>query len=123
MSMRGTQGARIPEWGKKPLRGADGLVTPYGGTLVDLLAPPARAAELRASSSEWPSWDLTPRQLCDLELLMTGAFSPLEGFLGQADHESVLTTMRLTSGVLWPIPVTLEVSEEAASRLGPGATL
>jgi sulfate adenylyltransferase len=126
MSMRGTRKARVPEWPgleNGPLRGADGLITPYGGTLVDLLAAPASAAELRASSSEWPSWDLTPRQLCDLELLLTGAFSPLEGFLGRADHESVLATMRLASGVLWPMPVTLEVTEEVASRLGPGSKL
>ena len=123
MSTSGAPGARVAKWAQRPLRGPDGLITPYGGKLVDLLLSPARATELKASSSEWPSWDLTPRQLCDLELLLTGAFSPLEGFLGRSDHESVLATMRLGSGVLWPIPVTLDVTDEVASGLGRGATL
>jgi len=100
-----------------------GLITPHGGTLVDLTAAPERAAELRARSRDWPSWDLRPRQLCDLELLLSGGFSPLRGFLGRADHESVCARMRLADGTLWPIPVTLDVSEEAAERLAPGASL
>ena len=98
---------------------AHGLVAPHGGKLVNLLADPERAAQLRAASRDWPSWDLTSRQLCDLELLLTGGFSPLGGFLGRGDHESVCGAMRLTDGTLWPIPVTLDVPEEVARRLGP----
>ena len=63
----------------------DHLIAPHGGSLVDLLASAERAAELKEASRDWPSWDLTPRQLCDLELLMNGAFSPLQGFMVKKD--------------------------------------
>ena len=101
----------------------DHLIAPHGGVLTDLLADPGRADELKKTSSDWPSWDLTPRQLCDLELLASGGFSPLRGFLSRADHESVCSSMRLADGTLWPVPVTLDIPEELAVRLGPGATL
>ncbi len=101
----------------------DQLALPHGGTLVDLLPPPERARELRRASRDWPSWDLGPRQLCDLELLLNGSFSPLCGFLTRADYEGVCGSMRLADGALWPIPVVLDVPEETATRIGPGATL
>jgi len=82
-----------------------------------------RARELQAASLNWPSWDLTYRQLCDLELLLSGAFSPLEGFLARDDYEAVLSGGRLRDGVLWPIPVTLDVTESLARRLGAQTTL
>ena len=63
------------------------------------------------------SWDLSARQLCDLELLLNGAFAPLSGFMGQADYDSVLATMRLACGALWPIPITLEVDAGFADTL------
>ncbi|MGH2784717.1 MAG: bifunctional sulfate adenylyltransferase/adenylylsulfate kinase [Actinomycetota bacterium] len=99
------------------------MIAPHGGTLVDLLADPDRAAQLKAASREWPSWDLTPRQVCDLELLMTGGFSPLNGFMGQADYKEVCERMRLADGTLWPIPVVLDVTEEVAQGLAPGSSL
>jgi sulfate adenylyltransferase len=101
----------------------DHLVPAHGGELVDLMADPARAAELRAESATWPSWDLTPRQLCDLELLLNGGFSPLRGFMGRADHESVCSSMRLADGTMWPIPITLDVPAEDAEALSPGSRL
>ncbi|MCT7009421.1 hypothetical protein, partial [Salmonella enterica] len=61
------------------------------------------------------------RQLCDLELLLNGAFSPLEGFLTQRDYERVVEDYRLADGTLWPIPITLDVSEAFAERLAPGS--
>ena len=67
---------------------SDNLITPHGGELVDLLVDDARADELKNASRDWASWDLTERQLCDIELLMNGAFSPLTGFLGKADYEA-----------------------------------
>lgn len=98
----------------------DHLIQPHGGVLVDLMASEERAAELRDASREWPSWDLTPRQLCDLELLLSGGFSPLAGFLGSADYESVCEQMRLADGTLWPIPVTLDLPPEVADALSDG---
>ena len=67
-----------------------------------------------------PSWDLTPRQICDLELLMNGGFHPLKGFHSEADYLSVVENMRLADGALWPIPVTLDVSRQFADGLELG---
>jgi sulfate adenylyltransferase len=102
---------------------AHSLIAPHGGTLVSPLVSATRAREIRKASRDWPSLDLTPRQLCDLELLLNGGFSPLSGFLGRADYERVVAEMRLADGTLWPIPVMLDVDDEMASRLGPGAFL
>lgn len=96
---------------------------PHGGELKDLYLAPEAAAARKGAAASWPSWDLTERQLCDLELILNGAFSPLAGFMGRADHESVLSEMRLASGLLWPIPVTLDVDAAFAERLKIGQTL
>ncbi|MGD2127926.1 MAG: bifunctional sulfate adenylyltransferase/adenylylsulfate kinase [Lysobacterales bacterium] len=93
---------------------------PHGGVLKELYLPEHLADETKEQAREYPSWDLTPRQLCDLDLLLNGAFSPLEGFLGEADYESVCDTMRLQSGVLWPMPITLDVSEDFAGGITAG---
>jgi len=98
------------------------IVSPHGGELVDLTAQPERSQELKAHSREWPSWDLTPRQVCDLELLLSGGFSPLRGFMNRADYEGVCQNMRLSSGVLWPMPITLDVKEDFAKTLTPGSS-
>jgi sulfate adenylyltransferase len=87
------------------------------------MATARRVEELKKASRNWPSWDLTSRQICDLELLLDGAFSPLRGFLGREDHESVCDRMRLADGTLWPVPVTLDVTEDAAGQLEPGGAL
>ncbi|HWF91933.1 MAG TPA: hypothetical protein VN684_06595, partial [Terriglobales bacterium] len=65
------------------------LIAPHGGELVDLIVSSEKATELKSHSREWPSWDLTARQICDLELLMSGGFSPLRGFMNRADYEGV----------------------------------
>ncbi|HEY1265471.1 MAG TPA: bifunctional sulfate adenylyltransferase/adenylylsulfate kinase [Terriglobales bacterium] len=98
------------------------LIPPHGGELVNLMTPPEQAAELKAHSRDWPSWDLTARQICDIELLLSGGFSPLRGFMNRNDHEGVCCKMRLASGVLWPMPITLDVSEEFAKKLTPGSS-
>jgi sulfate adenylyltransferase len=98
------------------------LISPHGGQLAELTVQPERATELKAHSKEWPSWDLSARQLCDLELLMSGGFSPLRGFMTRADYEGVCHNMRLASGVLWPMPITLDVTEEFAKKLTPGSS-
>jgi sulfate adenylyltransferase len=107
----------------QPASAPDSLTAPHGGTLIDLLATPARRAELQEASRDWPSWALTPRQLCDLELLLCGAFSPLTGFLGRADFESVAKEMRLADGTLWPIPIPLDLPPAVAATLSPGSWL
>lgn len=99
------------------------LIDPHGGSLVNLIVTDDRAAELKAESKGWASWDLTPRQLCDLELLANGGFSPLEGFLSEESYESVLGRMRLPDGAIWPMPVTLDISEEMAAEASPGSHL
>lgn len=78
------------------------------------------AQKLKHEAGTLPSWDLSQRQVCDLELLMNGGFHPLKGFLTEADYDSVVETMRLTTGDLWPIPVTLDVSEDFAAQVEPG---
>jgi len=101
---------------------ASHLIPPHGGELIDLTVSPERAAELKAHSREWPSWDLSARQLCDLELLVSGGFSPLRGFMTQKDYNGVCQNMRLSSGVLWPMPITLDVTEEFVKSLKPGSS-
>jgi sulfate adenylyltransferase len=93
---------------------------PHGGELKNLYLPAEEAEAEKQAAREFASWDLTERQLCDIELLLNGAFSPLEGFLDKDDYESVVGKMRLGSGVLWPIPITLDVSEEFAESLKSG---
>lgn len=93
------------------------LISPHGGTLVNLLVDSQKGEELKAESKGWKSWDLTFRQLCDLELLLNGGFSPLCGFMGRTDYESVCSSMRLADGTLWPLPIILDVSEEFAQTL------
>ncbi len=93
------------------------LIPPYGGQLVDLLVPPEEADELKAYANRLPSIQLSMRAECDLELLAVGAFSPLDRFMGQEDHRRVLDEMRLTSGHVFPIPITLPVNPGPAIRL------
>jgi len=79
------------------------------------------AAKAEAASLE--SWTLTPRQLCDIELLLNGGFAPLKGFMNQADYDSVVDSMRTTDGTLFPIPITLDVNQEVADKTAIGSRL
>ena len=100
------------------------LIAPHGGgSLSELIADDERREELKTASRDWPSWDLMPRQLCDLELLMNGGFSPLRGFLGESEYDSVCADMRLSDTTLWPVPVTLDLPEAVAKELGKGQRL
>ncbi len=99
------------------------LNSPYGGELIDLVVKGEEYEELLEKSSRLPSIQISQRALCDLELLATGAFSPLDRFMGKADYERVLTEMRLTNGTLFPIPVTLPVDEDSLSTWGEQITL
>ncbi|MEW6218003.1 MAG: bifunctional sulfate adenylyltransferase/adenylylsulfate kinase [Thermodesulfobacteriota bacterium] len=96
------------------------LVEPHGGRLVNLLVDAEEQARLKAESVDFPSIDLNQRQLCDLELLATGAFSPLTGYMDRATCQRVLTESRLPDGLVWPLPVCLDVSAATARELAPG---
>ncbi|OAA53477.1 sulfate adenylyltransferase [Niveomyces insectorum RCEF 264] len=98
--------------------------TPHGGVLKDLLARDApRQSELAAEAETLPSLLLSERQLCDLELLLTGGFSPLEGFMTEADYKGVVQNNRLADGALFSIPITLDVNQATIDELSiqPGA--
>src|SRR2546423_856717 len=94
-----------------------------GAELMSVLVTPERAAELKAKSTSFQSWDLTDRQLCDLELLGNGGFSPLTKFMDEKTYLSVCKDMRLPDGHVWPMPVVLDVTEQAAESLKPGDSL
>ena len=78
------------------------------------------AQKLKLEAADLPSWDLTARQVCDLELLMNGGFNPLKGFMSEADYVGVVEEMRLADGSLWPIPITLDISQDFADSVEPG---
>jgi sulfate adenylyltransferase len=78
------------------------------------------AQKMKMDAAELTSHDLTPRQICDLELLMNGGFNPLKGFLSEEDYNGVVDNMRLSTGELWPMPITLDVSEDFAASIEIG---
>jgi sulfate adenylyltransferase len=94
------------------------LIQPYGGELVNLLVKDNERGDLIAHAGTLPSLQLSHRSLCDLELLACGAFSPLDRFMGFADYHSVLENMRLATGTLFPIPISLPVDESHSLSLG-----
>ena len=91
--------------------------------IPELFVSPDQAEHLKVEAGAMPSWDLTARQACDLELLMNGGFFPLKGFNSQADYEGVVDKMRLADGTLWPMPITLDVSEKFAEGVAPGTRI
>ena len=90
----------------------DLLVAPYGGTLINLMVSESELEHLQAYAGSLPSVQISARSQCDLELLATGAFSPLDRFMGREDYQRVLDEMRLERGFLFPIPITLPMREE-----------
>ncbi len=96
---------------------------PHGGVLKDLYLDEAAAGQAKSAALDMKSWDLNGRQLCDLELILNGAFSPLEGFNTQEEYTRILDDMRLPSGLLWPIPITLDVDAGFAGKIGTGETI
>src|SRR5574339_1104446 len=94
------------------------LISPYGGQLVDLVVQGKERDELLARASKLPSLKITMRNLCDLELIATGGFSPLTTFMGKADYERVLHEMRLSDGILFPLPITLTADPKELPTVG-----
>ncbi|MCB1583266.1 MAG: bifunctional sulfate adenylyltransferase/adenylylsulfate kinase [Xanthomonadales bacterium] len=97
------------------------LIDAHGGELVNLFPTEQEKEQRQQLANAMPDWNLTDRQICDIELLLNGAFSPLKGFMNQADYQSVLKDMRLADGTLWSMPITLDVDEktmQAAKEAG-----
>src|ERR687892_81510 len=99
------------------------LITPYGGDLVNLVMDEKEREELLARAPKLSSLKITMRNLCDLELLATGGFSPLTTFMGKADYERVLHEMRLADGTLWPLPITLTADPKELPTVGEDIVL
>ncbi|MEM8836067.1 MAG: sulfate adenylyltransferase [Planctomycetota bacterium] len=100
-----------------------GLIPPHGGTLIDRVATGAKRDELIKEAEGLPRIDLSAKQSCDVEMIGTGAFSPLSGFMGSKDFHGVIDSMKLASGDHWPIPITLSVDKASAPSQGSRVAL
>ncbi|MCH8165693.1 MAG: sulfate adenylyltransferase [Planctomycetes bacterium] len=98
----------------------ESLITPHGGRLINRMVESSRAEALAAEAAAMRSITLSTKQACDLEMMATGAFSPLTGFVGKADFDSICSNLRLADGTVWPIPITLAVDDEVKAALRPG---
>ncbi|RMF22154.1 MAG: sulfate adenylyltransferase [Cyanobacteria bacterium J083] len=96
-------------------------IAPHGGKLINRIATAAERQEFLAQADSMPIVKLDKRAASDLVMIAIGGFSPLKGFLEQADYENVVDNMRLVNGTPWSIPVTLSVSEEVAAPLQEGS--
>lgn len=99
------------------------LIAPHGGRLVERRLAPGEREKFLQKARELPSVTLDEWEVSDIELMAIGAISPLEGFLNQADYDSVVGQMRLANGTVWPIPVTLSLTQEEADRFGAKSDL
>ena len=106
--------------GLSPLKHGTKLMQNNLAPIPELYVSYDSAQKMKLDAAELTSWDLTPRQICDLELLMNGGFNPLKGFMSEADYDGVVENMRLADGSLWPIPITLDVSEAFAEGIEIG---
>jgi len=99
------------------------LIVPHGSELCNLYVSEERKNELKSLLINYESWTVTDRQICDLELILNGGFSPLKGFLNKNDYDSVVKDMRLADGTLWPMPITLDITKEISEKLSQGDKL
>jgi len=95
-----------------------GPISPHGGDLVDLLLSGPEAEDAADQAARYPNLAMGPREVADFEMLATGALSPLAGFMVEKDYRSVIDDMRLASGLVWSIPITLSVDDEGLKRIG-----
>ena len=96
---------------------SNNLIKPHGGELLNLYCNSTEIEKIKNESVNFKSHTLTDRQLCDLELILNGAFSPLNGFMDQESNKSVLDSNRLKDGTIWPIPILLDISLELSEGL------
>ncbi|MCK0142227.1 bifunctional sulfate adenylyltransferase/adenylylsulfate kinase [Aliiroseovarius sp. F20344] len=106
--------------GLVPLKHRTNLMENNLAPIPELYVSHESALKLKVEAADLTSHDLTPRQICDLELLMNGGFNPLKGFLSEEDYNGVVENMRLADGQLWPMPITLDVSEDFAQSIELG---
>lgn len=99
-----------------------GLIAPHGGTLVNRIADAAKAEALKKEAEGLTRIDLSAKQSCDVEMIGIGAFSPLTGFMGSKDFESVVTDLKLADGNIWPIPILL-ATDEGKAKVGDRVAL
>ena len=102
---------------------SDSLIRPHGGTLVHRILDPAARAEAAAKATRLKSVRLNAVQYSDVCCIATGVFSPLVGFVGERDYDSIVERMRLADGTVWSIPITLAVEPDAARSIGEGETI
>ena len=106
---------------EKILLTTETAITPHGGELIDRVVPEEEIRERSMEAAELPKVPLSPRALSDLQMISTGVFSPLEGFMLRDEYEGVVEDMRLQSGLAWSLPVTVSVDEEQAGGLSEGS--
>jgi sulfate adenylyltransferase len=97
------------------------LVEPHGGTLINRFASAEDARRIQERAPKLTALTLDARELADLELLAIGAVSPLTGFVGSKDYASILSTLRLADGTVWPVPLTLAVTDAQRATVRAGA--
>ncbi len=100
-----------------------GFKAPHGGELINLYLVGDQSAQEKQAASDYRNWTLTTRQICDLEMLLNGAFSPLNSFNSQADYDGIVENMHLADGTLWPMPITLDIPQALADELSVGDSL
>tara|TARA_B100000676_G_scaffold244324_1_gene246413 strand:- start:207 stop:1919 length:1713 start_codon:yes stop_codon:yes gene_type:complete len=93
------------------------IINPHGNKLVNKYCSDTNVNKYKSAAVNYNSWTLTDRQLCDLELILNGAFSPLDGFMDQNNYNSVLNTNRLTDNTVWPIPIILDINKDLAEKI------
>jgi len=93
------------------------IIKPHGGKLCSHIPDKEYLSEIKTDILQLKSWTLTDRQLCDIELILNGGFSPLDGFMNQDDYNSVCEKTRLDNNLLWPIPITLDINNTLADKL------
>jgi 3'-phosphoadenosine 5'-phosphosulfate synthase len=110
----------VPQPSHSRTESIDQTISPHGGVLINRVASADEAAVWDARAEELPSVALNAFEISDLEMIAIGGFSPLTGFMGSRDYDRVIREMRLQSGLVWPIPITLGVREDEAAQLETG---
>jgi sulfate adenylyltransferase len=123
VTRRSARGAGTQDDKEKILLRTETAIAPHGGDLVDRVVPEEERRERSMEAAELPKVPLRPRALSDLQMISTGVFSPLEGFMLREEYESVVEDMRLKDGLAWSLPVTVSVDERQARELSENSEI